>query len=189
MEPDPGPGPGPEGPTYAERIAAAWASFSAGQYTAARSAFAAAVAADATRADAYAGLGWSELRLDAPDAAHQAFLDGNTRTGTDPVLADLFAGWAFAWNARQAAAGRHAESNTRIAQAEALTPAWVFAPEAGMDAADLTLLAAENFFALGDFASSLARVQVLDPAFTANVGTVTGQAALATRIEALRTGS
>jgi hypothetical protein len=188
MEPDP-PGPGPEGPTYGERVAAAWASYTAGQFAAARSGFAAAVAVNAARADAYVGLGWSELRMDAPDAAHLAFQDGSGRTGSDPVMADLHAGWAFGWNARQAAAGRHAESNAAVAQALALEPAWIFDHEAGLDAADLTLLAAGNFFALGDFASSLARVQVLDPAFAADVGTATGRAALAARIEALRTGS
>jgi hypothetical protein len=103
-------------------------------------------------------------------------------------MADLYAGWAFAWNARQAAAGRHAESNARVAQAEALAPAWVFAHESAIDAADLTLLAAANHFALGELAQSLARVQVLDPAFTVDVATAVGQAALATRIEELRAG-
>ncbi|HMB67861.1 MAG TPA: hypothetical protein VKU85_01075 [bacterium] len=187
-EPDDDPDPGPE-PTYDERVASGWASYEAGQFTAARSAFQAAAAVDGSRADAHVGLGWSQLRLDAPDLAHDAFDDGSAASGSDALKADLHAGWAFAWNARQAAAGRHAESNARVLQAEALAPGWTFAHEAGMDAADLTLLAAENHFALGEFAESLARVQVLDPAFTADVGTAAGLSALAAKIEALRAGS
>lgn len=179
-------GPGND-PTYDERVAAGWVSYSAGQYAAARDTFADAVDADPAPAAAYVGLGWSELDLDDPEAAHAAFANGSGRTGTVATQADLLAGWAFVWNARKTAPDNYAESNARITQAEAIAPDWVFAYRAGLDADDLGLLAAENHFALGDFASSLARVRTLDPAFDADVGTPEGQAALAGKIEALRT--
>jgi len=185
---DPDPDPDPEEPTYGERVTTAWTAFAAGSYATARASFLAAIGLDPAPAEAHTGLGWCELKLDDPDAAHAAFATGSTKTGTDAVLADLYAGWAFAWNARQTAVDRHAESNARIAEAEAREPDWAFEPLPGLDADDLSLLAAANFFALGAFDSSLARVQTLDPAFTADVGTAAGQAALAARIEALTTG-
>jgi hypothetical protein len=186
MEPDPDPDPTP--PTYAERIASGWASFTSGAYATASSKFSAAVAADPAPVDAYVGLGWSELKRDDPEAAHGAFETGSTKAGADGLRADLYAGWAFVWNVRTTAPDRHVESNARVVQAETLDPAWVFEHLAGMDRDDLTILAAENFFALGDFEASLARVQSLVPTFDADVDTPEGQAALADEIEALRAG-
>jgi hypothetical protein len=188
---DPGtdPDPDPDQPTYGERVTTSWTQFTAGSYASARAGFLAAIATDPAPAEAHAGLGWCELKLDDPDAAHVAFGDGSTRTGSTSTLADLYAGWAFAWNARQTAADRHAESNARIVEAESREPDWSFEALPGLDADDLSLLAAGNFFALGTFDSSLARVQRLDPAFTADVATAGGRAALAARIEALRSGA
>lgn len=185
VAPDPEPDPDP--PPYSQRVSAGWTAFTAGQYASARSSFSAAVALDAAPAEAHVGLGWSELKLDHLDEAHQAFANGADKAGTDDLLADLFAGWAFTWNARSTVAGYHAESNVRVLQAEALAPAWTFTRLPGLDADDLALLAAENFFALGDFDSSLLRVQSLDATFDADVATAGGQAALADKIEALRT--
>lgn len=187
--PEPDPDPDPDPPTYDERVSTAWTSFTTGSYATARAGFLAAIATDAAPAEAHTGLGWSELKLDDPDAAHAAFANGSARTGTVATLADLYAGWAFAWNARQTAVDRHEESNACIAEAEQREPDWAFDPLPGLDADDLSLLAAANLFALGAFDSSLARVQGLDPAFTADVGTAAGQAALAARIEELRTGT
>ena len=174
--------------TYAERISAGWAHFTAGNYSTARSTFLGATTFDPGPADAYAGLGWSELQLDDLQAAHDAFSTGSGKTAPDEVLADLHAGWAFAWNARKTAPDNYAESNARITDVESLEPAWSFDHLPALDSTDLTLLAAENYFALGQFDSSLARVQLLDAAFVADVATAEGQAALATRIEELRTG-
>lgn len=188
-DPDPDPDPDPDEPTYGERVTSAWTAFTSGSYATARANFLAAIAADPAPAAAHTGLGWAELKLDDPDAAHVAFGNGSTGTGTEATFADLYAGWAFAWNARQTALDRHAESNARIHEVEARDPDWTFGALPGLDADDLSLLAAANFFALGGFDSSLARVQVLDPAFTADVGTAAGQAALAARIEALRDGT
>lgn len=188
MEPDPDPDPLPP-PTYAERIASGWSSFASGAYATASSKFSAAVTADPEPVDAYVGLGWSDLKLDELDAAHAAFETGSTKSGTDATRADLYAGWAFVWHARTSAPDHHTESNARIVQAETLEPAWSFEHLAGIDADDLALLAAENFFALGEFDSCLARVQSLDPTFVADIGTPEGQAALADEIELLRTGS
>ncbi|MEZ5063464.1 MAG: hypothetical protein R3B81_01965 [bacterium] len=179
--------PGPE-PSYAERIAAGWTAFEAGNFDPARSQFLAAVAADPAPLEGWMGLGWTELRRSDPDAAHDAFESGSDKNGSDAQRADLLAGWAFGWSARSTQAGRFSESNARIDEVETLTSTWSFAHAPGLDADDLVLLAAENHFALGAFAASLARVQVLDPAFTADIGTPAGQAALAAKIEALRVG-
>ena len=180
-------GPGTPPPSYDERITAGWASFAAGDYDAARREFADAIPAEADRLAGYVGLGWSELRRGNADAAHAAFGDGSLRAGPDELRADLEAGWAFAWHARPTASDHYAESNARVAAAEALAPDWSLPADGRWNRDDLRWLAAANHFARGEFAASLLRVQPLDPSFTADVATAAGQAALATRIEELRT--
>ncbi len=180
-----GTGPTPD-PTYSERIAAAWAAYESGDAAGARDGFAAAVAADAGPMEGHVGLGWAELALDDLVGAHDAFSAADARSGPDGLRADLHAGWAFGWNARHGVAGRHSESNDQVEAAETLDPAWAFSHRPDLDHEDLIVLAAENHFALGEFTASLTRVQALDPAFTTDVGTSAGRAALADRIEELR---
>ena len=51
---------------------------------------------------------------------------------------------------------------------------------------DLILLRAMSYYAIADFASSLGEVRRLQPSFYADVDTVEGRAALAEKIETLR---
>ena len=180
-----GTGPAPE-PTYAERIAAAWAAYESGDAAGARDGFAAAVADDAGPMEGHVGLGWAKLALDDLVGAHDAFSAADARSGPDGLRADLHAGWAFGWNARQEVVGRHSESNDQVEAVESLDSAWTFSHRPDLDHEDLIVLAAENHFALGEFTESLARVKTLDPIFSADVGTPAGRAALADRIEELR---
>lgn len=186
-----GGGSAPSGPTtpppsYDERIAAGWASFTAGDFLGARTSFTNAITDNASRMEAFVGLGWSELRLGDEDQAHAAFATGAALAGADELRADLAAGWAFAWNARKTVPNGYAESNTQIVAAESLAPAWSLPADPSLDRSDLRWLAATNHYARGEFAASLIRVRELDPTFTADVATAEGQAALALRIEALR---
>lgn len=180
-------GPATPPPSYEERVDAGWTSFATGDYDDARQAFAAAIPENADRLDAYVGLGWAELRLGNEEDAHAAFQSGSTRAGGDGLHADLAAGWAFAWHARTTAPDHYAESNARIEDAEELAPDWSLPADSRWNRNDLRWLAAANHFARGEFAESLLRVRQLDPSFTADVATPAGQAALALRIEELRT--
>lgn len=177
-------------PTYDDFVARGWAAFAAGSYADAEGHFQDAVDADAARAEGHSGLGWSSLRMDDPGSAGPAFEAGSTGTGDTSVLADLFAGWAFATNALKDPTGaddtNYSESNAHAAEALDLDADWSFTHGLGLDRRDLVVLRAENYFALGAFPASLAEVQILDPGFAADVGTPAGQAALAARIELLK---
>ena len=109
-------------------------------------------------------------------------------------MADLYAGWAFLANADKDGVPtdeirspneNFILSNQRIDMALELSPAWSFEARPDLDRDDLIVLRAENYFALGDFAASLAEVQSLVEGFTADVGTPQGQAELAAKIEEL----
>lgn len=185
------PDPEPE-PTYAEIVSAGWIALAAGDLDTAIDHFLDAVTADATQAEPHTGLGWCRILLDDPATSDTDFTTGSLLTGTDAVQADLQSGWAFVGNALKDPTGidtsNFSDSNDRITVALTLDPDWSFPYVAGIDRDDLVLLQAANHFALGDFASSLGSVQVLDPLFTADVGTPGGLAALAIKIEELRDG-
>ena len=83
----------------------------------------------------------------------------------------------------------YTRSNQRADDALALNSNWVFTYDSSLSAADLHVLKAENYFLLGEFAESLAEVQILNPNFSADVSTNAGQAALAQEIENLKVAS
>jgi len=180
----------PTAPGYADFVARGWTAFTAGDYADARGHFQDAVDVDATRAEGHSGLGWTSLRLDDPASADLSFAAGSTGSGATAILADLLAGWAFASNALKDPAGvdltNYSDSNAHAAEALDAEADWSFSHGLGLDRGDLVVLRAENFFALGEFAESLAEVQLLDPAFSVDAGTAEGQAALAERIELLK---
>ena len=110
-------------------------------------------------------------------------------SGSTSVLADLYAGWAFASHANSEPTGmstqNYVDSNAHAKHALTLDPAWTSAFIPGLDRNDLLLLEAQNDYFLGEFALSLAQVQQLDSSFTADVATPEGRAALAAKIEHL----
>jgi hypothetical protein len=180
----------PTDPSYADFVARGWTAFTAGDYTDAEGHFQDAVDLDAARADGHSGLGWTSLRMDDPASADLSFAAGSTGAGDTAVLADMFAGWAFASNALKDPAGvdltNYSQSNAHAAAALDVDTDWSFTHGPGLDRGDLVVLRAENFFALGEFAESLTEVQLLDPIFSVDVGTPGGQAALAEQIELLK---
>lgn len=180
----------PTPPGYADFVARGWTAFAAGDYTDAEGHFQDAVDADAARAEGHSGLGWTSLRMEDPASADLSFAAGSTGSGDTSVLADLFAGWAFASNALKDPAGvdvtNYSESNAHAAEALDVDADWSFTHGLGLDRGDLVVLRAENFFALGEFAESLTEVQRLDPLFSVDVETPEGQAALAEEIELLK---
>jgi hypothetical protein len=179
-------------PEYEALVEDGWTALAQGDYSSATERFEGAVSLRPELADAYTGLGWSQALAGDLVAAGTAFETGAGRSGSTAVLADLYAGWAFTLNASAdltaSGTAKFDESNARAGAALALDPAWSleFLPQ--LDVADLRVLLAENHYMLGGFEASLAMVQLLDPGFSADVGTPEGQAELAARIEALVAG-
>lgn len=169
----------PEQPTVDELIAQGWAAFEAGNYQTAQQRFTEARQIDSSPVDIFVGLGWSLFRLDQLTQASNEFRAGSDRSDAP---ADLFAGYAFVLNALK----RYTNSNTQADAALSRDANWSFSHGTGLNADDLRVLKAQNFFLLGEFASSLNEVKNLNPSFAADVRTAEGQQALAAEIERLK---
>lgn len=168
----------PQGPTYSELISQGWSAFKQGQYQNANQKFSEAKTRYGSRPEAFTGLGWGFFKLDDLMQADLEFGSGSTKN--NPSL-DLYAGWAFVLNAQK----NYSTSNIQADQVFTQNPNWSFSYGLPLDANDLHVLKAQNYFLLGNFAESLAEVQLLNPAFTANILTDEGKAALAEEIERL----
>ncbi len=172
---------GPSGPSFEELIDQGWLAFAQKDYATAIQRFSDAQAMDAARIEPYEGLGWSYFLSGQLDQASVQFASGETQS--EPT-ADLYAGWAFALNAMK----NYSLSNVRADQALELDPQWSFSHGLPLDAEDLHILKAENYFVSGDFQKALEEVQAVDPGFSADLNSEAGLAALAQKIEFLRTG-
>jgi len=169
----------PPPPTAAQLIAEGWQAFGLRNYQAASGKFSAAIAADAAIQDAYNGAGWSEARLNNLAAAATQFTGGRA---LDTNTVDLLAGLSVVENARK----QYLLSAQLGANALGKNTAWVFSRDTSINSTDLRLILAEDYFALSDFAASLALVKVYNPSFSADVNTAEGQTLLAGEIERLR---
>ena len=170
---------GPTGPSLEDLIQEGWTAFEQGDYDLASTKFTDAIAMSPVSAESYTGLGWSLFRLDNLGRAKSEFTAGS---GKDNPSADLFAGWAFVQNALKS----YADSNTKASQALTQAPTWRFSHDSTLDASDLHILKAENYFLIGDFDNSLTEVRLLNPNFNADVSSSGGQADLAAEIERLK---
>lgn len=175
-------GGGPSGPTFGDLITEGWAAFQSADYQSASDKFSEAITLNSEDAAGFTGLAWSLFRLDNLSRANTEFTGGSNALSP---TADLFAGWAFVKNAQK----DYTRSNQRADDALALNSSWAFTYDSSLSAADLHVLKAENHFLLGEFADSLTEVQILNPSFSADVSTNTGQAALAQEIENLKVAS
>lgn len=164
---------------YTATVAQGWTFFEAGSYPEAKERFRAAIVIDPTFSEAFTGLGWSQMKTDSLDEAVKSFSLGSESTD---ITSDLWAGWAFTEHALK----EYSASNGRANNAINGDANWIFAHASGLSVGDLKVLIAENHFALGNYAASLAMVQSLNASFTADVGNTDGQAALAAEIERLK---
>lgn len=165
--------------SYAEFMSEGWILFSQTYYDSSYHTFADAIKKYPDSADVYTGAGWALMKMDSLNKAGQTFTTGSTKVGTD---VDFYAGWSFCENARR----QFSSSNEKLMTALSLKPTWSFPYAGNIGASDLKAMKAENYFMMGDFGSSLAAVQVLDPNFTADIQTDTGIGELAVKIEALK---
>jgi len=141
--------------------------------------FLSAIDIDSTYAAAYTGAGWSSARLNQLTNAISYFTKSVSFNSAE---IDAHAGMAFVLNAQK----NYSDSNAAAEEALQLNAAWLFVYDQSVSHADLHLILAENYFALGNFSSSLAEVKVLNPSFDANISTFEGKSTLAEEIERLR---
>lgn len=166
-------------PNWAGLIEQGWSAFRQGQYQIAVERFSEARSIEPSKSEAYSGLGWSLFRL---DRLSEAIVEFSSGSGKDDPSADLFAGWAFVLNAQK----DYSTSNSLVVQALTADVDWRFPHDTSLDADQLHVLKAENHFLLGEFSESLAEVQLLNAAFSADVTTSQGQSSLAAEIERLK---
>ena len=166
--------------TAGQLISEGWGQYLAGSYSGAVSKFNQALTLDGTAVDAYNGLGWSYAKLDQIASSVSKFDAGLSRDG---VNNEMRAGLAFVRNAQKL----YGESDSLAGVVLVANAGWIFSRDHTVNAQDLHLLMAENYFAIASYALSLAQVQVLNGVFTVDVSTVAGQTALAKEIERLKT--
>ena len=175
---DDGPNP-PSPPTDEEVRNTAWAAFAADDLATAEASFRELLGRGNLIASARNGLGWTFAVQSVADSARAQFTAGLADTsGTAAEVDQMYAGLALA---------EHALGNWQaLLDAAGEVPAgWTFPHDTSIDRDTITLLEAVGHYALGEFAESLAMVQVIDPTFDADVSLTSGRALLAARIEEL----
>ncbi len=160
-------------------VADGWTAYLSHNYAGASSKFSQALALNGNLVDAYNGSGWSLAKLNLPDSAVTQFNKGLNR---DTANAEIRAGLAFVDNALKL----YSQSITLALAVLQGKPSWVFSRDNSVNALDLHLLLAEDYFALASYTESLTQIQILNPSFAADVSTVTGQTSLAKEIERQR---
>ncbi|HMW31861.1 MAG TPA: tetratricopeptide repeat protein [bacterium] len=165
--------------SYSETVERGATALNEGSYAEAIKHFSDALAMNADRPEAFAGLGWAYLFSDSVEASEAAFSDGSMLANPG---ADLQAGYAFLLGVKK----NHASSNARIVSVLAAEPQWSLSYGLNIDYKDLYLLKAENHFLLGEYASSLTAVKQIQSAFNVNTNTAEGIAQLASKIESLK---
>ena len=172
--------------TAAQYTADGWGASSGASYQAALTSFNSAISEDGNYVDAYNGAGWANAKLNLPSSAVSNFTNGLTKdtNAPDSLSVEMNAGLAFAYNAQK----NYTQSISSALSVLGSNSNWAFVHNASINAAELHLLLAEDYFAQSspDYVSSLHQVQIIDPAFAADVSTVAGQTALAGEIEQLR---
>lgn len=137
-----------------------WVYFSKHKYSRAIKEFNDAIEKSPERIDAYIGVCWSYMKTDCLNLSIQNFQIASTKSLVD---ADLFAGWAYALNAKK----DYANSSIKASDALAIDTFWVFTKSNSLSLThvDLHILKAENFFLLGFFQQSLNEVKIVNATF------------------------
>ena len=173
-------GGGPTQKTAEELVTEGWQAYAAKNYVKAADNFLEALKLKSSLADAYNGSGWAQAKLNHLSVADTAFVLGLAK---DPASMQMKAGLAFVYSAEK----KYALSVQRTNEVLASDSAWAFSRDLSIGASDLHLLLAENYYAEGDFVSSLEQVRLLNSFFNADVTKATGRAELSAEIERLRT--
>jgi tetratricopeptide (TPR) repeat protein len=148
-------GPGPA-ETAAQRNEAGWEYYLIGDYAAARGSFEEARALDTGLAEALLGLAWCDAQLAEYAASVEEF---NQTLESKQYVIDAYAG-------RAAAALQLPDFDLAVASADSALkrdPHYRFSRHSGYDFADLRLILAQSYFALGLYSSAQAQVEFIYP--------------------------
>lgn len=162
--------------TAQEYLNEGWNYFEQNNYSSALSSFKNAILKNTILADAHNGAGWSAGKTGDTQSSLTYFQDGyNLESGNNEIKAGL----SFSLNANQ----QFSESNNH---ANTINQSWIFEHDTTLSFNDIILLKAQNYFALGDFPSSINQVKILNPTFDCDTNTIEGIMALADEIERLK---
>jgi len=166
-------GGGEAGPTLLEE---AWQKFVDGQYADAHASFSALI--NRNGADAYAGLGWTTMKMDSLSAADLYFqraanLDSN-------VIA--YAGWAIVgWTN-----GNYSASIGRADLVLRREPTFAFAYDTHVVKNTMILTQAYDYFHLGDYQNCINKILLIDSGYTSpNISDPTIHTQLLAKLDAL----
>ncbi len=130
-------------------------------------------------AEAFNGLGWCYAKTNVLATSIDDF---NLCIEKDALLVDPYAGLAFAYSDL-------GDDQNAVYAADSLMTKdsqYFFGHDNDISWQDVVLIKAKSLCSLGDFASALTEVRILNPDFTCNVSTPDGREALLIEIERLR---
>jgi tetratricopeptide (TPR) repeat protein len=153
-----GDGGGGPSDTAASLTAAGWALFEQGEYDAAKVKFYQALNLDATYADAYNGIGWSNAKLDSLSQSLSSFGECIT---FDNVLAEAYAGCAPVYRDYETEPAHFDSAVAMATQALSLAASFSFSHDLSFDWRDLHLIMAQSHYGLGEFLEAKAHVDSL----------------------------
>ena len=185
-----GDGGGGPSDTAASLTAAGWALFEQGEYEAAIEKFDAALNLDATYADAYNGLGWSNAKLDDLTESLLSFgmciLNDNTMADPYAGCTPVYRDYEFPAAALAEDTTAHFDSALAFAQ-EALSrdADYEFSHDETFNWEDIHLIMAQSYFGKGEFLSAKAEVELLGYEGTLDPESTTWPQELADAIEEL----
>jgi tetratricopeptide (TPR) repeat protein len=153
-----GDGGGGPSDTASSLTAAGWALFEKGEYGGAIGKFDQALDLDATYADAYNGLGWSNAKLDSLKESLAAFGECITFNQT---LADAYAGCAAVYRDYETEPAHFDSAVASAYEALTLQAAYSFGHDAAFDWHDLRIIMAQSYYGLSDFTDAAEQVELL----------------------------
>ncbi len=174
-----GPDPIRDSATFEDMVLEGWTSYSQNEFETAIDWFKKAGKKNPSAAEPLTGLAWTFMKMDSLSKADTYFSAGASKQGVPP---DHYAGWSFLKNANK----EYVLSNQFADEALSMNANWSFVYAVGLNAADLQLLMAQNYFMTGDYSNSLIKVKILNPSFETDIFDSAGQALLAKEIERLR---
>lgn len=181
-----------------------WSLYEEGNFTESNQWFIESVNEDSTYKDGYNGIGWSfgkmmqsDTRIIYLDSSVIFFERGLAFEQDENIVADvkkeILAGLCFAYNAKGA-------DSLAIVRGDSLTlnwtdnTTWSFSHDTTITHLDVYIALAASYFSVGDFAGSLAKVQLVlnlltadaGTAFVPDINTIAGRLELADEIEYLQ---
>ncbi len=155
-----------------------WDEFEDLNYSAALELFEQAISAGARSTDAWGGAGWSCYMMGDHTAALDFWEDGFERIGDKN---DILTGQGFEAFDR----ADHTTCIEKFSQVIADNPSYQFEHHSGTDVLDLTWMMASSHLLQGNFTESYELVLVLNPNFSADLGTEAGRDALGAELDRL----